>query len=417
MSIINPFCALRPTPGKVAEVATHAVERYSKERINQILANNPVSFLHVINPESARWHATQNTTEHLHSIKNKLREFISKKIFIRDASPCFYIYRQIKNGRHHIGIIGLASTDDYNNNFIKIHEQTLAQREEKLKEYLDACEFNAEPVCLTYPHNKGINEILLTKTKELPVYDYTTDEIRHSVWIIDKPGEVEQVQLLFKNVPYLYIADGHHRAASSARLAKMRREQNPAHTGNEPYNFFTAALFADDELTIFSYNRMVQSLNGHSPESFLSELGKKFNVSPLQEKAKEPAQKKSLSLYLNKHWYNITLDAAGKHLNDPVKNLDVSMLSDHILSPILGIEDLRHDKRIKFIPGIKSIIEIEQIVDSEETAAAFCLFPVSFEELISVAESGKEMPPKSTWIEPKLESGLLIYSLAGEKAF
>jgi len=406
MCIINPFSALRPAPDKVSKVASHSVERYSKEEIKQVLAHNPISFLQVINPVDT----TQNTTMHLNNIKGKLQEFVAQKIFIQDDSSCFYIYRQIKNGRHHLGIIGLASVEDYNNSSIKIHEQTLAQREEKLKEYLDVCEFNAEPVCLTYPHNKGLNEIMQAKTKEAPVYDYEIDGISHAVWIVNKPGEIELIQKLFKNIPAIYIADGHHRAASSARLAEMRKSANPKHTGKEAYNFFTAALFADDELTIFSYNRIVKSLNGLTVDAFLNELRKNFRVSLITEKANEP-DKNSLFLYLEKNWYNIMLGDLKRQPNDPVNNLDVSILSNYILSPLLGIKDLRHDHRISFIPGIKTADAIEKIVDSGKATAAFCLYPVSFEELILVADSGKEMPPKSTWIEPKLESGLLIYSL------
>ncbi len=264
MSIINPFSALRPATEKVAHVATHSVERYSKEEIKDILATNPISFLQVIHPGDK----TQNSREHYHSIKNTLEEFTSNNIFIREEKPCIYIYRQIKNGRHHTGFIGLASVNDYKNNVIKIHEQTLAQREEKLKEYLDVCEFNAEPVCLTYPHNKELNQILKNKTKETPTYDYMVDGVSHTLWVVDQQNEIEHIQGLFKNIPAIYIADGHHRAASSARLAEARKAANPNHTGNEPYNFFTAAIFADDELTIFSYNRMVRNLNRHTPDSF-----------------------------------------------------------------------------------------------------------------------------------------------------
>jgi len=407
MCTINPFCALRPTPEKVDKVATHAVERYSKEEMEYILSHNPISFLQVINPPHI---AEQSAHDRLYSIKKNLHAFIEKNVFIQDASPCFYIYRQIKNGRHHTGIIGLASVDDYNNNVIKIHEQTLAQREEKLKEYLDVCEFNAEPVCLTYTHNKVLNDLMRAKTETTPTYDYTIDEIRHTLWVVNTPEEIEQIHAQFNNIPSIYIADGHHRAASSARLAEMRKANNPTHTGNEPYNFFTAALFADDELTIFSYNRMVQTLNGHTPDSFLSELKKTFQVTLLTERIKEPTYKNLISLYLQKQWYSINIGGLTQHTDNPAKNLDVSVLSDYILSPVLGIEDIRNDKRISFIPAVKSSEEIEKIVDSGKIAAAFCLYPVSFEELISVAYSGKEMPPKSTWIEPKLESGLLIYS-------
>jgi len=411
MSTITPFSALRPAPGKVSKVATHSVERYTKEEIEYQLADNPFSFLHVINPESDNWHAAQ-TEAHLHSVRNKLAEFVNKQIFVKDEEPCFYVYRQIKNGRHHLGIMGLASVDDYKKGLIKIHEQTLAHREEKLKEYLDICEFNAEPVCLTYPHNAGLNNIMQAKTKEAPIYDYVVDGISHSVWIVNKPKEIEAIQQHFKNIPAIYIADGHHRAASSARLAEKRKTANPNHTGKEAYNFFTAALFADDELTIFSYNRIVHTLNGHTPDSFLDELKKKFPVSVYDEKSANHPESNAIFIYIGKNWHTIHIDKVKNHPEDAVNNLDVSILSNHILSPILDIKDLRNDKRISFLPGIKTKEEIENTVNSGKAVAAFCLYPVSFDELISVANSGKEMPPKSTWIEPKLESGLLIYSFA-----
>ncbi len=410
MCTINPFRALRPAPDRVAEIATHSVERYSKEKISQILAHNPISFLQVINPMQAGRQTGEGVNQHLLAVKQNLDSFISQNIFVRDASPCLYLYRQIKNGRHHTGIIGLASVNDYNSNVIKIHEQTLAQKEEKLKEYLDVCEFNAEPVCLTYPHHNELNEIMGAKTKETPVYDYAVDGIKHTLWIIDTAEEIKHIQYLFKNIPAIYIADGHHRAASSARLAEKRKGNNPLHTGDEPYNFFMAALFADDELTIFSYNRIVENLHGHTTGSFLNELAKNFKVSILSEKGKEPVQRNLISLYVDKQWYSIAPGKLKYPAGSTVKNLDVTILSDYILSPVLGIEDLRHDKRIKFVPGIKSPVEIEKIVDSGKAAAAFCLFPVAFNELISVADDGHEMPPKSTWIEPKLESGLLIYT-------
>jgi uncharacterized protein (DUF1015 family) len=414
MCIINPFGALRPSPDKVAAVASHAVERYSREEISEMLKHNPFSFLHIINPTNSGLKKGEKSNIKIESIKKKLEQFTDKNIFIRDDSPCFYLYRQIKHGRHHTGIVGLASVDDYKKNFIKIHEQTLAQREEKLMEYLDVCEFNAEPVCLTYPHHKELNKIMVEKVNELPVYNFSVDGIKHTLWIINKTNEIALVSDHFKNIPHIYIADGHHRAASSARLAEMRKNSNPLHTGKEPYNFFMAALFADDELTIFSYNRLVQNLNGHGTDSFLNELKKDFDVTVMGSEVNKQAEKNILLLYMDRHWYQMVKKGFEIDLTNPVKNLDVSILSDFVLSPILGIGDIRNDKRIKFLPGIKSSHEIERIVDSGKAAAAFCLFPVTFEELISVADSGKEMPPKSTWIEPKLESGLLIYTFSEE---
>jgi uncharacterized protein (DUF1015 family) len=414
MSIIKPFRAYRPKPEMASKVATRSVERYSKEEIKQILAENPFSFLQVINPISShplQSVSHQSSNDELLAIKRRFKEFVAAGTFIQDASPCFYLYRQIKAGRHHTGIIGLASVDDYNNDIIKIHEQTLAKREEKLKEYLDVCEINAEPVCLTYPHNESLNNMMQAKMAEKPEYDYSDAGVRHTLWVINGPAETEQIAAIFGKIPAVYIADGHHRAASSARLAETRKESNPEHNGTEPYNFFTAALFADDELSIFSYNRLVKDLQKHTSDSLLNELRNRFEVSPKPENYTGEVQRNIIAMYTQKHWYEI--DTGNLNLNsaDSVSRLDVSVLSDYILSPIMGIDDLRHDKRVSFMPGIKTKKEIEKQIDSGKAAAAFLLHPVSFEELIDVADSGKEMPPKSTWIEPKLESGLLIYSL------
>ncbi|HTB06730.1 MAG TPA: DUF1015 domain-containing protein [Bacteroidia bacterium] len=409
MSIIKPFKAIRPTADKVSHVVSHSVERYSQASIQQILANNPFSFLQVI--YSGRINKG-SYTEQLHTIKNKFTEFRNENIFEQDEKACFYIYRQIKDGRSHLGIIALASVDDYKNSVIKIHEQTLAEREEKLKEYLTVCDFNAEPVCLTHPYNKGLHDFLFSKSHTTPLYDFTYDHIKHSVWKVSDEKDIATTTEHFKSIPYLYIADGHHRAASSTLLAEAKKKNNPAHTGNESYNYFMAAFFADKELTIFNFDRMVTSLNEHSSEAFLKELEKDFHVIPKEQHACKPASAKEITVYTNKHWYLLKLKDGLLDSSDPVNRLDVSILSNHILSPILNITDLRNDKRIAFIPGIKDLEELQRNVDSGKMKAAFCLYPISFNELKAVADIGKEMPPKSTWIEPKFESGLLIYSLA-----
>lgn len=408
MSTIKPFCAIRPATDKVDKVASHAVERYSIATIQNILATNPVSFLQVIYSARAQ---KENYTDQLHAIKNKFEEFRSKNIFEQDTEPCYYVYRQVKEKSSHIGIIALASVDEYNKGIIKIHEQTLAEREKKLKEYLTICDFNAEPVCLTHPYNKHLHELLYSKTKGKPLYDFTSDNIQHSVWKVSESAELKKISELYSSMPNLYIADGHHRAASSALLAASNKQSNPAHTGKEPYNFFMSAIFADTELTIFNFDRMVSSLNGHSKGSFFNELEKSFDVISFGDKVCKPTSAREISLYIDKQWYMLHIKDGLNEDADPVNSLDVSMLSNFILAPILNITDLRNDKRIAFIPGVKDIEDIHNNVDSGKMKAAFCLYPISFEELKAVAHIGKEMPPKSTWIEPKLESGLLIYSL------
>ncbi len=408
MSTIKPFKAIRPAADKVARVASHAVERYSATTIQNILQTNPFSFLQVINAGRAH---KDNYTEQLHAIKNKFEEFKNTHIFEQDAEPCFYIYRQIKDGRSHTGIIALASVEEYEKGTIKIHEQTLAEREKKLKEYLTVCDFNAEPVCLTHPYHNDLHLFLAERSKDAPLYNFEADSIQHAVWKVSDSEGLNKIFTIFKTIPDLYIADGHHRAASSALLAKAAKENNKSHTGNEAYNFFMAAFFADTELTIFNFDRMVSTLNSHTHESFFKELENNFEIKAFGKQVCKPSSAKEISLYTEGQWFLLkTRDGVNKGA-DPVNSLDVSVLSNFILGPILNITDLRNDKRITFIPGVKDIEEIQKNVDNGKMKAAFCLYPISFSELKAVADIGKEMPPKSTWIEPKFESGLLIYSL------
>jgi uncharacterized protein (DUF1015 family) len=409
MSVIKPFKAIRPSADKAEQVSSHSIERYSASTIQDILSKNPYSFLHVI---YAGRDIKNDYHQQLKSIKAKFDNFVELGIFEVESEPCFYIYRQVKDKRSHLGIIALASVDEYKKGIIKIHEQTLAEREEKLKEYLTVCDFNAEPVCLTHPYNKELDHFLKKEAHKKPLYDFTSGHIRHSVWKISAAAEIKEIEHIFKNMPYLYIADGHHRAASSALYANMKKEDNPKHMGEEHYNFFTAAFFAETELTIFNFDRMVSSLNNHSTESFLAETGRYFDVIPKGEKACKPASSSEISLYMDGHWYMLKIKSEHSTSKDPVECLDVSILSNYILAPALGITDLRNDKRIAFIPGIKDLEELQTTVDSGKMKAAFCLYPISFAELKAVADANKEMPPKSTWIEPKLESGLLVYSLA-----
>jgi uncharacterized protein (DUF1015 family) len=410
MSTIKPFRAIRPTADKVADVVSHAVERYSSSTIQSILASKPNSFLQVIYAARAQ---KENYTDQLHAIKNKFEEFRQKHIFENDAESCYYVYKQVKDGQSHIGIIALASVEEYEKGIIKIHEQTLAEREKKLKEYLTICDFNAEPVCLTHPYNKELHEFLTEKAKGTPLYDFQYDNIKHFVWKISDADGLKKISILYNTIPNLYIADGHHRAASSALLAKSKKVSNPSHTGNEPYNFFMSAVFADTELTIFNFDRMVSSLNGHTTESFFKEIAKSFEIISYGNKVCKPASAREIALYIEKQWYLLKTKEGINKGADPVNSLDVSVLSNFILNPVLNITDLRNDKRIAFIPGVKDIEEIHTSVNSGKMKAAFCLYPISFDELKAVADIGKEMPPKSTWIEPKFESGLLIYSLEG----
>jgi uncharacterized protein (DUF1015 family) len=393
----------------VAKVASHSIERYSKTTIEEILASNPISFLQVIYSGKS---VKGSYHEQLKAIKKKFDGFVEMDILKKDEKPCFYIYRQVKDKRSHLGIIALASVEDYKKGIIRIHEQTLAEREEKLKEYLTVCDFNAEPVCLTHPYNKELDKFLKTEAKKKPLYDFSADRIRHSIWQVKNKTGIDSITRFFKKMPNLYIADGHHRAASSTLLAEMKKKSNKKHSGKEHYNYFMSAFFAETELTIFNFDRMVSTLNEHSTKSFLKAVSFNFDITPKGSKACKPSSANEISLYIEKNWYLLKIKKQLSETNDPVYKLDVSMLSNYILSPVLNITDLRNDKRIAFIPGIKDLEEIHKAVDSGKMKAAFCLYPISFKELKAVADSGREMPPKSTWIEPKLESGLLVYSLS-----
>jgi uncharacterized protein (DUF1015 family) len=409
MSTIKPFCAIRPAGNKVSKVSSHSVERYSQETIKQIIAKNPHSFLQVIYSGKQVKGPYKKQLQH---IKAKFEGFVKKGIFTKDDKPCFYVYRQVKNHKAHLGIIALASVEEYKKGIIKIHEQTLAEREEKLKEYLTVCDFNAEPVCLTHAYNRDLDAFLKKESHKKPLYNFEVDNIHHSVWKVSGKEGMNTIEKIFKKIPHLYIADGHHRAASSTLLAGMKTKENRKHTGKEAYNYFMAAFFADRELAIYNFDRMVSTLNKLEPSDFIKKLGKYFSVTLLGRKPIKPASSREITMYVDRHWYLLKIKKQFVNQKDPVACLDVSMLSDYLLGPVLDITDLRNDKRIAFIPGVRDFAELQHAVDSGKMKAAFCLYPISFKELKAVADSGREMPPKSTWVEPKLESGLLVYSLS-----
>lgn len=409
MAIIKPFPSIAPAPGMAHFVSCHSPERYTHKKLNEIVASNPYSYLQVLYAAKDK---DMPYPEQLKIIRHKFSDFLKENILVEDTAPGIYIYRQIKNRKSHTCLIGLASLDDYSHGNIKIHEQTLREREQKLKDYLTVNDFNAEPVCLAYPYLSDIDIFIQNKTQNLPDSNFIIDMIQHSLWKIDSTDAINELHLYFSKIPYLYIADGHHRVASSKLFAEEKKKVNTMHNGAEPYNYFLAAFIADRELTIFNYNRLVNTLNGYSPELFLNALAATFYITPYFNKPILPRSANEISIYMKGEWHLLVFKDTVLPDGDVVDKLDVSRLSTHILKPLLAITDLRHDKRITFLPGTKDTGEIEQAVDSGKMVAAFCLYPVTFEELKSVADSGKVMPPKSTWIEPKFENGLLIYSLA-----
>jgi uncharacterized protein (DUF1015 family) len=406
MAKVTPFCAIRPSLEKAGIVPSHPVESYAHGRIKEILDSNPYSFLQII------YAGREKDIDHerqLHEIKTEFDRFIDKGILVMDSSPCYYVYRQIKNGISHLGVIALASLDDYETGVIRIHELTLAEREQKLKEYLSITEINAEPICISYPYHEKIDALLRKKSNSTPLYDYEADGMRHTVWQLMDSNELNTLRELFTEIPFLYIADGHHRAASSylLRQEKMLKRDSPEY---ERYNHFMAVFFADRELTIYNYNRLVSDLNGNNCDSIIKALSGNFEIKTLGSKPVAPKSSREMTMYIEKEWYSLTIDKSKLAAKDPLKLLDVSILNDYILNPVFGIADLRKDKRIAFLPGTKGTEDLMKAVDNGKFKVGFCLYPISFGELKSIADSAKEMPPKSTWIEPKLESGLLVYS-------
>jgi uncharacterized protein (DUF1015 family) len=416
MAVIKPFKGIRPAPDKVHLVASRPVDSYNSKELNAKLAENPYTFLHIIKPEFGKENnKPQGSEEHLLKVKKKFTEFSRQNILIKDELEGFYIYRQIKEetGKSYTGIIGCAAIDDYINNVIKKHEQTLTRKEQVLKDYLKVCNFNAEPVCLTYPSDEVIDELLFQIVSSLsPVYDFTTtDKKRHQLWYVSDLEHVETIFERFEKIASLYIADGHHRSASSVLLGLEQRNQNNNWTGDEPWNYFMAIYFPEHQLDIFDYNRAVKDLNGLSVEEFLTKISENFIVEKKGKISFQPETLHNFSLYLEGEWYSLSLKNKGKVQDTYSSQLDTAILSDIILAPVLDITDLKTDKRVAFIDGMKGPEGLKKIVDSGKMKAAFGLYPVTFEQLKKVSDLGETMPPKSTWIEPKLRSGLVMYNL------
>ncbi len=395
-----------------SQVVSRPFDFYSKEQREVILDENPLSFLHIIVPEHrSDIKSEHNSDELFRKSKSRFNSFLEEKILVQDSQPSLYVYTQVINGKSHTGIIGCASVEDYKSNVIRKHEHTITEREEILKNYLKVCDINAEPICMTYRPSPEIAAITDEITTRKPDFNFlTADGIRHKLWKISTEKEVEKITSSFAKIPNIYIADGHHRCASSSLLAEEMKAQNPSHTGNEAYNYFMAIYFPDNELQICEYNRIVKDLNGLNATRFLEKLSEDFKVK-LTEEVVKPASPKHFGLYLENNWYSLEL--RNKQLNEgnPVKSLDVSILTELILSPVLGIEDQRTDKRIGFVSGTKGVEELVRKVDSGKWKVAFTLFPVLEQQFYSIADGGYFMPPKSTWIEPKLRSGMVVYSL------
>lgn len=413
MAIILPFKGIRPVKDKVHLVASRSVDGYDAAELHSKLASNPYSFLHVISPDFSEGKKTKpGSIERLQKVKAKYQKYLDEKVLVHDQKSSYYVYQQQKDDFVYTGIIACTSIDDYINGKIKIHEQTITEREEKLKHYLEVCDFNAEPVLFSYPNDQRIDELTEQAEKETPEYDFTTtDRVRHKLWIIDHPAIVAEIQERFSTIPAVYIADGHHRSASSSLLGKARREQKQNYSEKEAFNYYLGIFFPETQLKIFDFNRVVKDLNGLNTQSFLEKLQANFTITPKGKEIYKPLYKHNFSMYIEDCWYSLDPKKELIHNEEPVGSLDASILSEHILSPILNIHDLRTDKRIGFVSGIKGMKELKNQVDHWGFKVAFGLYPVEMEQLKHIADTNNIMPPKTTWVEPKMRSGLVIYSL------
>ncbi|MDD4801550.1 MAG: DUF1015 family protein [Syntrophomonas sp.] len=414
MAVIRPFRALRPIPELASKVAALPYDVMSSEEAREMVKENPCSFLHV---DKAEITLDQDVDLYDVRVYEKAREnlqgMIDNGILTADDKPCLYIYRLIMQGRAQTGIVACTSIDEYLHNIIKKHELTRADKEMDRTRHVDYCDANTGPIFLTYRFQAEINEVVADWTKKKPVYDFQSDDgIGHIVWIIDQEDVINRLMALFKQVEYLYIADGHHRCASAVGVGQLRRQTNPDYTGEEEFNYFLSVIFPDQDLYIMDYNRVVKDLNGLSPEQFLQHLSSSFSVTKAADNHPfKPQRKHSFGMYMQGHWYQLDALEGSFDLNDPVARLDVSIMQNNILASWLGIEDPRTDKRIDFVGGIRGLKELERRVD-DGMQAAFSMFPPTIQDLMDIADSGQIMPPKSTWFEPKLRSGLFIHKLS-----
>jgi uncharacterized protein (DUF1015 family) len=413
MALIKAFKGLRPPEALAAKVAARPYDVLNSDEARVEAEGNPYSFLHVTKPEID---LPADLNPYDDRVYAKAREnfdlFLQKKYLVPDATECLYVYRQIMGSHAQVGLVACSSVQDYWDDVIKKHEFTRPVKENDRIRHMREIRAHSGPVFLAYPEVYAIDEIIdkVIAEQDADADLETPDQVRHTVWVIRDRSTIQELVRLFRNkVPVTYIADGHHRAASSAKVGKALAEENPNHSGEESYNYFLSVLFPADQLAIQDYNRVVRDLNGLGREDFLAALSADFDLEPVRE-AYKPDDNYCYGLYLPGQWYRMELKPGLVDEDDPIASLDISVLSDRVIAPILGIADQRTDDRIDFVGGIRGLAELERRVDSGEMAAAFAIYPVSIGQLMDVADSGQVMPPKTTWFEPKLRSGLIVHT-------
>ncbi|MCD6245969.1 DUF1015 domain-containing protein [candidate division WOR-3 bacterium] len=414
MANIKPFKGLRPVKKYASKIASPPYDVISSKEARKYVKNNPISFLHVVKPEID---LPENTDLYSDTVyqkgKENLNMLIEKGYLKRDENPSFYIYRQ-KMGNHvQTGVVAAASCEEYKRNIIKKHELTREDKEIDRAKHIETLNANTGPVFLTYRAKKQIDDVIEKLTDRKPEYDFTSEDgIQHTLFVISDPDEVSLIIDNFKEISTLYIADGHHRSAAAVRVMEKMKKADKKYSPEKEYNYFLSVIFPHNQMYVMDYNRVVKDLNGNNEAEFLEKLSKIFQISEFSEnRPYKPERKGEFGMYLDDKWYRLIIK--NEYItDDPVESLDVSILQNNVLSPILGIENPRKDKKIDFIGGIRGLGELERLVNSKEYKVAFALYPTSLDDLLSVADAGKIMPPKSTWFEPKLRSGLVIHELS-----
>lgn len=415
MATIKPFRGIRPPQELVEEIECRPYDVLDSEEARAEAGDNEKSLYHITKPEIDFEPGTSEYEQKVYEQATANFKLFQERGWLKqDEEDHYYIYAQTMNGKTQYGLVVGAYVNDYLNGVIKKHELTRKDKEEDRMKHVRVCDANIEPVFLAYPDDDVLDAVVARYTLQEPEYDFIApvDGFRHQFWIIDKEEDITAVTERFALMPHLYIADGHHRTAAAALVGAEKAKANPAHTGTEEYNYLMAVCFPASQLTILDYNRVVKDLNGHSPAEFLALLEKDFLVSPQGTEPYRPARLHEFSLYLKGEWYSLMLKPGLVDETDPIESLDVSISSKRILDEILGIKDLRSDKRIDFVGGLRGLSELKRRVDSGEMQMALALYPVSMQQIIRIADSGNIMPPKATWFEPKLRSGLVVHKLS-----
>lgn len=412
MAEVRPFRCIRPGEEVASKVAALPYDVYNRQEAKAVVEANPRSFLAIDRAETQFPDDVDLHDPRVYAkAKEMLEQWLQEGIFVEDLLECYYIYELTMDGRSQTGIVACASIDDYQDGVIKKHENTREDKEQDRICHVDVTNAHTGPIFLAYRSNAELNKTVSLLCSREPLYDFVAEDgIRHRVWRISDAGTIAGIRECFRNIPNLYIADGHHRAASAVKVGLKRRAEHPDYTGQEEFNYFLSVIFPDDQLMIMPYNRVVKDLNGYSKGAFLQQVSGCFAVEELGRSAYQPEKPHQVGMYLDGIWYRLTAGDAVLS-DDPVKGLDVSVLQDALLNPVLGIQDPRTDERIQFVGGIRGLGELERLVDEGKGAVAFSMYPTSIRELFDVADAGLLMPPKSTWFEPKLRSGLFIHRL------